>query len=678
MGAAISTVEELEESDLLKRLAGPESISDNDPFWNKLFSFNFNLEQFDRNVQRSLMEKCTKHLENLLHNTANSGNFATLIRVFLRRAGEVGESVKCENKIFLWQVSNALLILRYICTFLTVRLSCQELVKTMEPKRRVDEDDNDIVEEEGEFAAVAEEFVHALVDIVTDVAVNADTMVIHAESIRTLLALLSSQLYQERVTEDSIFLAYLMRLDEKSKKLICRLMENFFNHADEIPTFSSEKPADSFVISFASSMWSALSRTVSTEEPPPEVEAEQDAKYPPQSLASLSVAFFLILVCRPKFDNKENKHKEMLSLFQNAQEVSSLANLEASFKLDCTALYNRLCATCHAKQPMLLLYMLLHTNSGFRNFVLSRINLENLVVPVLKVLNDGLNTKSYGSHSHQTYLAMIVILILSEDDFFCKMIHEVSIKNINWYQPDRPIADISLGGLTIAVFCKTLHTNMIKTRDRYLHTNCLAALANMSSSFKHLSPYVSQKLIGLLEAMTKRHAKMIQRLRETAEDEEQPEDEESLGSDLHRDITALEEGIRMVLEVINCALCSNLRNNANLIYSILYKRELFEQHHHHPMFHDLVWNIYLVINHFTSRVTDTASSSVDVVLEAIEKAAVQWPTDRLKKFPALKYRYVEDENTVDFFVPYAWRLIFENAGVHFDAALIKLFNAANL
>ncbi|KAI6242223.1 Dymeclin [Aphelenchoides fujianensis] len=624
MGAAISTVEELEESDLLKRLAGPELISDNDPFWNKLFSFNFNLEQFDRNVQRSLMEKCTKHLENLLHNTPNSGNFSTLIRVFLRRAGEVGESVKCENKIFLWQVSNALLILRYICTFLTVRLSCQELVKTMEPKKRVDEDDNDIVEEEDEFAAVAEEFVHALVDIVTDVAVNADTMVIHAESIRTLLALLSSQLYQERVTEDSVFLAYLMRLDEKSKKLICRLMENFFNHADEIPTFSSEKPADSFVISFASSMWSALSRTVSTEEPPPEVEAEQDAKYPPQSLASLSVALLLIL------------------------------------------------------QPMLLLYMLLHTNSGFRNFVLSRINLENLVVPVLKVLNDGLNTKSYGSHSHQTYLAMIVILILSEDDFFCKMIHEVSIKNINWYQPDRPIADISLGGLTIAVFCKTLHTNMIKTRDRYLHTNCLAALANMSSSFKHLSPYVSQKLIGLLEAMTKRHAKMIQRLRETAEDEEQPEDEESLGSDLHRDITALEEGIRMVLEVINCALCSNLRNNANLIYSILYKRELFEQHHHHPMFHDLVWNIYLVINHFTSRVTDTASSSVDVVLEAIEKAAVQWPTDRLKKFPALKYRYVEDENTVDFFVPYAWRLIFENAGVHFDAALIKLFNAANL
>lgn len=159
--------------------------------------------------------------------------------------------------------------------------------------------------------------------------------------------------------------------------------------------------------------------------------------------------------------------------------MSSLSNLDASFQLDFTALYNRLCETCTEKQPMLLLYMLLHTNIGFKNFVLSRINLENLVclvslflsdfkcfqvIPVLKVLNDGLNTKSFGSHSHQTYLAMIVILILSEDDFFCKLIHEVMIKNVTWYQHDRPISEISLGGLTIAVFSKTIHTNTVKTR----------------------------------------------------------------------------------------------------------------------------------------------------------------------------------------------------------------------
>jgi hypothetical protein len=34
--------------------------------------------------------------------------------------------------------------------------------------------------------------------------------------------------------------------------------------------------------------------------------------------------------------------------------------------------------------------------------------------------------------------------------------------------------------------CRTIQYNMLKMRDRYLHTNCLAALANMSDLFKHL------------------------------------------------------------------------------------------------------------------------------------------------------------------------------------------------
>lgn len=45
-------------------------------------------------------------------------------------------------------------------------------------------------------------------------------------------------------------------------------------------------------------------------------------------------------------------------------------------------LYERLCATANQQPPMLLLYMLLHRNVGFRNYVLSRINLEKLVCVV--------------------------------------------------------------------------------------------------------------------------------------------------------------------------------------------------------------------------------------------------------------------------------------------------------
>lgn len=63
----------------------------------------------------------------------------------------------------------------------------------------------------------------------------------------------------------------------------------------------------------------------------------------------------------------------------------------------------------------------------------------------------------------------------------------------------------------------------------------------------------------------------------------------------------MEEGIRNVLEIINACLCNNLRYNPNLIYSILYKRDLFEMYHNHPMFNDLVWNIYMVISFVVGR-----------------------------------------------------------------------------
>lgn len=48
MGSMVSTVEELEENELLKRLASTDSVIDNDPYWNKLFSFNFNVDQLNR------------------------------------------------------------------------------------------------------------------------------------------------------------------------------------------------------------------------------------------------------------------------------------------------------------------------------------------------------------------------------------------------------------------------------------------------------------------------------------------------------------------------------------------------------------------------------------------------------------------------------------------------------
>lgn len=64
-------------------------------------------------------------------------------------------------------------------------------------------------------------------------------------------------------------------------------------------------------------------------------------------------------------------------------------------------------------------------------------------------------------------------------------------------------------------------------RDKYLHTNCLAALANMSSKFRSLHPYVSQRLISLFETLAKRHIKLLKKLEESATGNSHSESEQT-------------------------------------------------------------------------------------------------------------------------------------------------------
>ncbi|RUS74554.1 hypothetical protein EGW08_017679 [Elysia chlorotica] len=68
------------------------------------------------------------------------------------------------------------------------------------------------------------------------------------------------------------------------------------------------------------------------------------------------------------------------------------------------------------------------------------------------------------------------------------------VKNVTWYK-ERQLTEISLGGLLILVVIRTIQFNMTRMRDKYLHTNCLAALANMSSEFTNLNSFVAQKIV---------------------------------------------------------------------------------------------------------------------------------------------------------------------------------------
>lgn len=252
-------------------------------------------------------------------------------------------------------------------------------------------------------------------------------------------------------------------------------------------------------------------------------------------------------------------------------------------------------------------------------------------------------------------MSLIILLILSEDEFFNGYVHDNIVKDVDWYG-ERVLGEVSLGGIIILVVIRTIQHNMLKMRDKYLHANCLAALANMSNQFKNLHPYVCQRILSLFEALSKRYYRLVATLQ--GMDNFTEEDKEH-SIDVASDAGALEEVLRMILEIINSTLISQNKSNSNFIYTLLYHQHIFEPFHKHPNFQDLLQNIKTVIDFYNKKLEPMKEGTLGVeeMQEFIRQTAIQFPTEKLKKFPDLRFKYVEEEQPEDFFVPYTWSLI---------------------
>lgn len=210
------------------------------------------------------------------------------------------------------------------------------------------------------------------------------------------------------------------------------------------------------------------------------------------------------------------------------------------------------------------------------------------------------------------------------------------MKSVTWYT-ERALSELSLGGLLILVVIRTIQYNMLKMRDKYLHTNCLAALANMSAQFRDLHPYVSQRLVSLFETLAKKY----QKLSASQAGVRNGKSAEKSNSDVavsvtpegdEQDLGVLEEVLRMVLEIFNSCLSSQLSNNPNLVYTLLYKKQIFEPFKKHPAFQDIIGNVNFIIGYFSNLLQEKSSQNeVDPsqVLSVILQGAKHWPKDKL-------------------------------------------------
>ena len=162
----------------------------------------------------------------------------------------------------------------------------------------------------------------------------------------------------------------------------------------------------------------------------------------------------------------------------------------------------------------------------------------------------------------------------------------------------------------------------------------------MSNHFKRLNPYVCQRLVSLFEKLSKKYNKIlgeVQTAQNSASNGVEQSDvssdceTSSIAPDLLQDLSIFEEVLRMLLEIINACLAAQLTNNPNLVYTLLYKRQVLEPFQSHPCFQDIVMNIETVLTFFSNRIEAVDRNlSVDEVYQMIQQSSLQWPSDRLK------------------------------------------------
>ncbi|XP_023422594.2 dymeclin isoform X1 [Cavia porcellus] len=719
MGSNSSRISDLPKNEYLQKLSGTESVSENDPFWNQLLSFSFPAPT--SSTELKLLEEATISVcKCLVENNPRTGNLAALIKVFLARTKELKLSAECQNHLFIWQTHNALFIICCLLKIFICEMSEEELQLhfTYEDKSpgSYSSDSEDLLEE----------LLCCLIQLITDIPLLDITYEISVEAISTMVVFLSCQLFHKEVLRQSISHKYLMQGPclPYTSKLVKTLLYNFIRQEKPPPpgshVFSQQSDGGGLLYGLASGVATGLWTVFTLGGVGSKAAASAEL---PSPLANQSLLLLLVLTNLTDAPDAPNPYRQAIMSFKNTQDSSSFpSSIPHAFQINFNSLYTALCEQQTSDQATLLLYTLLHQNSNVRTYMLARTDMENLVLPILEILYHVEER-----NSHHVYMALIILLILTEDDGFNRSIHEVILKNITWYS-ERVLTEISLGSLLILVVIRTIQYNMTRTRDKYLHTNCLAALANMSAQFRSLHQYAAQRIISytcrhlrryvyvldklyfphshcstlqhcfsalsdngeellsltcshilrsyaasLFSLLSKKHNKVLEQATQSLRG--------SLSSndvplpDYAQDLNVIEEVIRMMLEIINSCLTNSLHHNPNLVYALLYKRDLFEQFRTHPSFEDIMQNIDLVITFFSSRLLQAgAELSVERVLEIIKQGVVALPKDRLKKFPELKFKYVEEEQPEEFFIPYVWSLVYNSAvGLYWNPQDIQLF-----
>jgi len=217
--------------------------------------------------------------------------------------------------------------------------------------------------------------------------------------------------------------------------------------------------------------------------------------------------------------------------------------------------------------------------------------------------------------------------------------------------------------------------NLSKLRDVYLHTTCLATLANLAPHVHRLSSYASQRLVTLFFMLSRKYNKLAE-LRDNKVHIAKGDSINSLSDDMSTELHIYTDFLRLVLEILNAILTYALPRNPEVVYAIMHRQEVFQPFKNHPRFNELLENIYTVLDFFNSRMDAQRTDgewSVEKVLQLIIINCRSWRGEGMKMFTQLRFTYEQESHPEEFFIPYVWQLVLSRCGFGFNSEAINLF-----
>ncbi|KAL3657418.1 hypothetical protein V7S43_017737 [Phytophthora oleae] len=317
----------------------------------------------------------------------------------------------------------------------------------------------------------------------------------------------------------------------------------------------------------------------------------------------------------------------------------------------------------------LMLYTLLYSNPMMLDSAVTNADMERLLLPLLETLYHARSVEP-----SRLYMLVIVLLTFTQDPAFVRTAHtQLVVPNVSWYQ-EHYMLDVSLGSLMMVIFTRLIFRNITHFQDSFIHLNAFAALSNLARSAENIHMYAAQGIVGLIDMLAKNEAKLVtqmQRLKATNKEEREV---------LAQKQSAYVEFIRLLLGVVSsCLKAKLLPRNPQLIYSLLHRADTFAALQQHSEFAAHVHNgpVWSTLARFQA-VVDAKTSpddvlDADLVLEIIRGECVSLlaassagsRTGGASKLKAsvddddASYRYEEEADPEQFFVPYIWKLIQE-------------------